>query len=85
VSIYPSHVPLREVLIIRSSSQDVSDVRAMINTDKSEIIFFISFLIFKCLGYCKLMCAKLIKKYEKRKGFPSFIEENPYLVKYYKL
>jgi hypothetical protein len=24
------------------------------------------------------MCAKLIKKYEKRKGFPSFIEENPY-------
>lgn len=27
------------------------------------------------------MSAKLIKKYEKRKGFPSFIEENPYLVK----
>jgi hypothetical protein len=24
------------------------------------------------------MCAKLIKKHEKRKGFPSFIEENPY-------
>jgi hypothetical protein len=24
------------------------------------------------------MCAKLIKKYENRKGFPSFIEENPY-------
>jgi hypothetical protein len=24
------------------------------------------------------MSAKLIKKYEKRKGFPSFIGENPY-------
>lgn len=27
------------------------------------------------------MSAKLIKKYENRKGFPSFIEENPYFGK----